>query len=335
MREKRSEVVVITGASAGIGRAAAQRFAREGASLGLFARDRARLLAAKAEVEAAGGRALVFPLDVSDPAAVEEAAAAVEAQFGPIDVWINDAVVSVFSPVKEMQPQDYKRVNEVTYLGYVYGTLAALRRMLPRDRGIIVQVGSALAYRAIPLQSAYCAGKFAVRGFTDALRVELEHDKSRVKVTMVQMPAVNTPQFDWVKTRLPYRPQPVPPIYQPEVAAEAIFFAAHHYRREYFVSFSAYKAIWGNKIAPWFADRFLARTGYSSQQTDQPAPSYRPDNLWMEVPRNCGAHGDFDWRARSSSWAFELTKRRAWLWTAAVAVLAVLLAGRTIYVLPH
>src|SRR5579872_323908 len=217
----RAEVVVVTGASAGVGRATVRAFARRGAHIGLLARGRAGLEGARREVEALGGRALVLPIDVSDAEAVEAAAEAVESKFGPIDIWVNDAMCSVFSPVREMTAEEFRRVTEVTYLGFVYGTLAALRRMLPRDRGIIVQVGSALAYRGIPLQSAYCAAKHAIQGFTESLRCELIHDGSGVRVTMVQMPALNTPQFDWVKSRLPRRPQPVPPIFQPEVAAEA------------------------------------------------------------------------------------------------------------------
>src|SRR5918911_1748378 len=231
-------VVVITGASAGVGRATAQAFARRGARVGLLARGRDGLEGARRDVEALGGRALVLPTDVANAEAVERAAEAVEREFGPIDIWINNAMVSVFSPVKKMKPEEYRRVTEVTYLGVVYGTLAALKRMLPRDRGVIVQVGSALAYRGIPLQAAYCGAKHAIQGFMDALRCELLHDGSHVRVTMVQMPALNTPQFGWVKSRLPHKAQPVPPIYQPEVAAEAIVWAAHHPRRELCVGFS-------------------------------------------------------------------------------------------------
>src|SRR5438067_3630877 len=224
------ETVVVTGASAGLGRATVRAFARQGARIGLLARGRAGLEGARRDVEALGGEALVLPTDVADPDQVERAAAAVESEFGPIDVWVNDAMCSVFSPAKEMTPADYKRVTEVTYLGFVYGTLAALKRMLPRDRGVIVQVGSALAYRGIPLQSAYCGAKHAIQGFTESVRCELIHDGSRVRVTMVQLPAVNTPQFGWVKSRLPRKPRPVPPVYQPEVAAEAVVWAAHHDR---------------------------------------------------------------------------------------------------------
>ena len=224
----KNEVVVITGASAGVGRATVREFARHGAKIGLLARGSAGLEGAKRDVERLGGEALVLPTDVADADQVEAGAAAVENQFGPIDVWVNDAMASVFSPVKEMKPEEYRRVTEVTYLGFVYGTLAALKRMLPRDRGTIVQVGSALTHRSIPLQSAYCAAKHAMVGFTDSLRCELIHDYSRVHVTVVQMPALNTPQFSWVKSRLKYKAQPVPPIYQPEVAARAIYWAAHH-----------------------------------------------------------------------------------------------------------
>lgn len=295
------EVVVITGASAGVGRAIARAFARDGACLGLLARGRDGLEAARLEVGVLGGRALVLPTDVSDAEAVERAAETVEREFGPIDIWINNAMVSVFSPVKEMRPEEYRRVTEVTYLGYVYGTLAALKRMLPRDRGVIVQVGSALAYRGIPLQSAYCGAKHAIQGFCDSLRSELIHDGSRVRVTMVQLPAINTPQFSWVKSRLPRRPQPVPPIYQPEVAAEAIVFAARNERREMYVGYPTVEAIIGDKIAPGLADRYLAKNGYDSQQTLEPVESDRRDNLWEPVPGDHGAHGTFDDRASDSS----------------------------------
>lgn len=229
---QRPEVVVVTGASAGVGRATVRAFARRSASIGLLARGRDGLEAARQEVETLGGNALVVPIDVADADQVEAAAAAVEEEFGPIDIWVNNAMVSVFSPAKEMTPAEYKRVTEVTYLGYVYGTLAALKRMLAQDRGVIVQVGSALTYRGIPLQSAYCGAKHAIEGFTESVRCELLHDGSNVKITMVQMPALNTPQFGWVKSRLPRKPQPVAPIYQPVVAAEAIVWAAHDYRRE-------------------------------------------------------------------------------------------------------
>jgi NAD(P)-dependent dehydrogenase (short-subunit alcohol dehydrogenase family) len=300
--------VVITGASAGVGRATARKFARHGARIGLLARGRDGLHAARKEVEQLGGRALVVPTDVADPDQVEKAAAQIEAELGEIDIWINDAMTSVFSPIKEMTAEEFRRVTEVTYLGYVYGTLAALKRMLPRNRGVIVQVGSALAYRGIPLQASYCAAKHAIQGFCDSLRCELIHDKSKVRVTMVQMPALNTPQFGWVKSRLSRKAQPVPPIYQPEVAAEAIYFAAYNPRREFYVGIPSVKAIVANKIAPGLLDHILARTGYDSQQYDGAKDSNRPDNLWQPVPGDHGAHGAFDSRARNWSpqlWAGE------------------------------
>jgi NAD(P)-dependent dehydrogenase (short-subunit alcohol dehydrogenase family) len=293
--------VVITGASAGVGRALARAFAREGADIGLLARGLDGLEGARREVEGAGRRALVVPTDVADADQVEAAAERVERELGPIDVWINNAMVSVFSPVMQLQPSEVRRVTDVTYLGVVHGTLAALKRMIPRDRGTIVQVGSALAYRGIPLQAAYCGAKHAVQGFTESLRCELLHDRSRVRVTMVQLPAMNTPQFDWVKSRLPREPQPVPPIYQPEVAADAIVWAATANRRELSVGAPTLAAIWGNKIASGLLDRYLARTGYEAQQTDRAADPNRPDNLWEPLPGDHGAHGRFSDRSVSSS----------------------------------
>ncbi|MFL6236481.1 MAG: SDR family oxidoreductase [Thermoanaerobaculia bacterium] len=296
-RDQDPEIVVVTGASAGVGRATVRAFAERGAHVGLIARNREALENARQEVEAMGGRALVLPTDMADDQAVEAAAARVEGELGPIDVWVNNAMCSVFSPVKEMKPEEYRRVTDVTYLGYVWGTLAALRRMLPRDRGSIVQVGSALAYRGIPLQSAYCAAKHAIQGFCDSLRSELLHDGSHVHLCMVQMPALNTPQFSWVKSRLPRKPQPVPPIFQPEVAARAIVWAAHHRRREIYVGWPTVKAVVGNKVAAGYADHYLARNGYDSQQYDGFADPHRPDNLWEPVPGDHGAHGQFDDRA--------------------------------------
>jgi NAD(P)-dependent dehydrogenase (short-subunit alcohol dehydrogenase family) len=307
-----SDVVVITGASAGVGRATALAFARRGARLGLLARGRDGLEATRRDVEASGGEALILPTDVAIAGRVEAAAEAVEKNFGPIDVWVNNAMVSVFSPVKQMMPDEFKRVTEVTYLGYVYGTLAALKRMLPRDRGVIIQVGSALAYRGIPLQAAYCAAKHAIQGFTESLRCELLHDGSNVRVTMIQMPALNTPQFSWVKSRLPRKPQPVPPIFQPEVAAEAILWAAYHDRPEWYVGWPSVKAIVGNKIAPRLADWYLARNGYEAQQTDQPETSLRRHNLWEPLPGDHGARGEFGARARPWSLQFWATKNRGW-----------------------
>jgi NAD(P)-dependent dehydrogenase (short-subunit alcohol dehydrogenase family) len=307
------EVVVITGASAGVGRATARAFGKRGAKVGLIARGKEGLEAAKREIEQLGGEAIVLPLDVADENAIEQAAEEVERTFGPIDIWINNAMLSVFSPIMEMTPSDYRRVTDVTYLGYVWGTLAALRRMKPRDRGAIVQVGSALAYRGIPLQSAYCAAKHAVQGFHDSLRSELIHDGSNVRVVMVQMPALNTPQFRWVKSRLPRKAQPVPPIFQPEVAAEAIVWAAYSGRREINVGWPASKAIIGNNFAPGYADHYLARHGYDAQMIDEPEVPGRPDNLYSPLPGDAGAHGVFDDRSTNTSIALELNKRRGWI----------------------
>ncbi|HEY1677238.1 MAG TPA: SDR family oxidoreductase [Candidatus Sulfotelmatobacter sp.] len=325
----RNEVVVVTGASAGLGRAAAREFGRQGARVGLMARGVDGLEAAKREIEAAGGSAMVLPLDVADANAMENAAASVEREFGPIDIWVNNAMASVFSPVKEMQAEEYKRVTEVTYLGVVYGTLAALRRMLPRDRGTIVQVGSALAYRSIPLQSAYCAAKHAIAGFTDSLRCELIHDKSKVRVTMVQMPALNTPQFGWVKSRLKHKAQPVPPIFQPEVGARAIYWAAHHSRREIYAGWPTVEAIVGNKLAPGWLDHYLGKTGFASQQTCEPEDPDRPNNLWKPVAGDHGAHGTFDSRAHDHSWEVQASLGRQWIGAGlAVFAAALLLAVR-------
>jgi len=321
------EVVVVTGASAGLGRAIVRAFAGEGAYIGLLARGRDGLEGARREVEALGAKALVIPVDVADAEAVEQAAETIEQEFGPIDVWINNAMVSVFSPVKMITPAEYKRVTEVTYLGVVYGTLAALKRMLPRDHGVIIQVGSALAYRGIPLQSAYCAAKHAIQGFHDSLRSELIHDKSKVRVTMVQLPAMNTPQFSWVKSRLPRKPQPVPPIYEPEIGAAAVLFAAHHDRREMYVGYPTVQAIVGDKIAPGFADWYLARNGYDAQQTDEPVETDRRDNLWEPVAGDHGAHGTFGDRATASSPQLWLSKNRNWLALAGAGLAGVVLGA--------
>lgn len=293
----RHEVVVITGASAGVGRATAHEFGHHQTKVALLARGIDGLEATRLEVEAAGGEALVIPVDVSDAEKVESAAARVIDEWGHIDVWINNAMCSVFSPVIEMAAEEYRRVTEVTYLGYVYGTLAALRRMRGQGHGVIVQVGSALAYRSIPLQSAYCASKHAIVGFTDSLRSELLHEGSNIRVTCVHMPALNTPQFGWVKSRLPRKPQPVPPIYQPEVAAAAIFYAAHHPHREYWVGWPTYKAIIGQKIAPGFLDHYLGRFGYEAQQYDGEADPNHANNLLRPIPGDHGTHGAFDERA--------------------------------------
>ncbi|PYQ32605.1 MAG: short-chain dehydrogenase [Acidobacteria bacterium] len=323
------EVVVITGASAGVGRATARAFGRRRANVGLIARGRDGLDAAKREIEEAGGEAIVLPLDVSNHDAVERAAGEVEDAFGPIDIWINNAMLSVFSPIMQMEPDEYRRVTDVTYLGTVWGTLAALRRMKPRDRGTIVQVGSALAYRGIPLQSAYCAAKHAMQGFHDSLRCELIHDKSKVRVVMVQMPALNTPQFRWVKSRLPRKAQPVPPIFQPEVAAEAIVWAAYGNRREVNVGWPTTAAIVGNSFMPGLGDLYLAKHGYEAQMIDEPENPNRPDNLWSPLPGDHGAHGVFDDRATDRSITFELNQRRGWILAGAAALfLACALARR-------
>ena len=314
---KTSPVVVVTGASAGLGRAIAHAFAKRGANVGLIARNPEALNAAREECDDLGGRAHWVAADVSDPDAVERAADEIEQRLGPIDIWINNAMVSVFSPVKEMEAADYKRVTDVLYLGFVHGTLAALRRMLPRDRGTIVQVGSALAYRSIPLQSAYCAAKHAINGFTDSLRCELFHDKSNVHVTAVHMPAMNTMQFDWVKSRLPNNAQPVPPIYEPEVTAEAVVAAglAENPRREYWVGFSTVKAIVAQKFIPGLLDRYLGHTGYESQQIQgEPRDPNAPDNLYRYVPGRHSTRGKFDSRSKDSSpeLCFSL-HRNAWM----------------------
>jgi NAD(P)-dependent dehydrogenase (short-subunit alcohol dehydrogenase family) len=323
-----SEVVVVTGASAGLGRATARAFARRRARIGLISRNRERLEEAKREVESLGGRGLVLPTDVADADRVEAAAEAVEKEFGPLDVWVNNAMVSVFSPVMQMRPQEYRRVTEVTYLGTVYGTLTALHRMVPRNHGAIVQVGSALAYRAIPLQSAYCGAKHAIQGFTESLRSELYHTGSKVHISMVQMPGLNTPQFEWVKSRLRGRPKPVGRIYQPEVGAGAIVYAAHHRRPEIYVGYPAVEAIMTNRIAPRLLDRYLGRTGFDSQQAGEPDDPDRPDNLWESVPGDFGAHGRFDRSARTSSLQLAATEHRRTLALTGLAAAGALWAWR-------
>ncbi len=296
-----TEVVVITGASAGVGRATVREFAKRGVAMALLARDEEGLRAAAREAEAAGSRALPLITDVADPEAVERAAALAESALGPIDIWINVAMATIYAPLHEISAAEYRRATEVTYLGYVYGTMAALRRMRQRGRGTIVQVGSALAYRAIPLQAPYCGAKFAIRGFTDSLRSELLHQRLDIHLTMVQMPALNTPQFDWGRNKLPQRPQPVPPIFQPEVAARAIVFAAHARRREVWVGASTIKAILGTRIAPGLLDRYLSDRGYTGQLSGEPADPRAPDNLFAPVRGDHGAHGHFDARAARHS----------------------------------
>jgi len=329
MAPKTGRTVVITGASAGLGRAIAHAFACEGARIGLISRNRERLETARAEVENLGGTAMILIADMADSEQVDLAASQVEQQFGEIDVWVNNAMTSVFSPFKTMTPEEFRRVTEVTYLGAVYGTMAALHRMLPRNHGTIIQVGSALSSRSIPLQSAYCGAKHAMRGFTDSIRCELAHDKSKVHITMVQLPAMNTPQFNWVKSRLPNKPQPVPPIFQPEVAAEAIVWASHHRRRELYVGMPTVMAMWGNKVIPGLIDLYLGRTAYQSQQTDQPEEPDRPSNLWQSVPGPFTAHGSFGNRAKESSQQLWFAKHKWMLgavmagYAAAAAVLSI------------
>jgi short-subunit dehydrogenase len=299
MAPRRLRVAVITGASAGVGRATVRELAKRRVALGLLARGEEGLDAARDEARSLGARAIAIPTDVADAEAVEAAAAQVERELGPIDAWVNDAMTSVFAPVRQTSAAEFRRVTEVTYLGVVHGTLSALRRMLPRDSGVIVQVGSALAYRSIPLQAAYCAAKHAVVGFTDSLRTELIHDGSHVQVTMVQLPALNTPQFDWVRSRLRRRAQPVPPIYQPEVAARAIVKALERPRREVLVGLPTVVAVQLQKVAPGLLDRYLAATAYKGQQTTQLEDPNRPDNLFRPVDEivDEGAHGRFDRRA--------------------------------------
>jgi NADP-dependent 3-hydroxy acid dehydrogenase YdfG len=315
------EVVVVTGASAGVGRAAARAFAREGSAVALLARGEERLEAARRELEGFGARAIAIPTDVADAEQVDAAAARAERELGPIDCWVNNAMATVFAPIRLTTPDEFRRATEVTYLGSVWGTMAALDRMLPRDRGVIVQVGSALAYRGIPLQGAYCGAKHATQGFLESLRSELMHAQSNVRVTMVQMPALNTPQFTWSRSKMPRRAQPVPPIFQPEVAAEAILFAARNPRREFMVGWPTVKAIVGNAVVPGLADRYLARTGFDAQQTDEPERD-RPDNLFDPVPGDQAAHGPFDAQARPRSLQLWATTHRRLLGLAGASALA-------------
>jgi NAD(P)-dependent dehydrogenase (short-subunit alcohol dehydrogenase family) len=329
-----AETVVITGASAGIGRATAELFGRRGANIVLIARGEDGLRGAASAVEKAGGTALAIPADVADFDAVERAAGQAEDRFGPIDVWVNVAFTSVFAPFTEIKPEEFRRVTEVSYLGYVHGTMAALARMRPRDRGTIVQVGSALGYRAIPLQSAYCGAKHAINGFTESVRCELLHDGSHVRITVVQMPAVNTPQFSWVLSRLPRHSQPVPPIYQPEVAAQGVVFAADHpERKEHWVGASTAGTIMAQKFAAPVLDRYLARTGYDSQQTGERAHPGRASNLWQPVDQSPGsdhgAHGAFDARSHAHSGQLSVTERAEQAGDAVLRAFGALLGRRT------
>lgn len=328
-RTTKPQVVVVTGASAGVGRATVREFAQRGASIALLARGKEGLDAAAREVELGGGKALALAVDMSDAVAVEKAAVQIEENLGPIDIWINNAMVTIVAPFKEITAEEFRRVTEVTYLGYVHGTMSALKRMLPRDRGLIVQVSSALAFRSIPLQSAYCGAKHAITGFTDSLRSELLHDKSKVRVTAVQLPALNTPQFGWARSRMPNHLQPVPPIYEPEVAARAIVWATEHRRRQIAVAFPTVLAEWAQKLAPALADRFLAATGYSSQQViGEPDPGNRPDNLFEPIQGDRGAHGRFSSRSHDKSPELWASEHRSWLTVAASAVLFLWMARR-------
>lgn len=319
-------VVVVTGASAGVGRAVAKEFASHGWRVALLARGLDGLKGAADDVQRLGGEPLVLPTDVADDAQVEAAAATVEAKWGPIDVWVNDAMATIFSDALKIAPADWRRATDVTYLGAVWGTLAALRRMKPRDRGVIVQIGSALAYRSIPLQAPYCAAKAAIRGFTDSIRCELDHDHSNVHITMVQLSAFNTPQFEWGRTTLTKRPRPMGKIFQPEVAARAVFYAATHRRRELWVGWPAVQAILGTRFFPGMLDRLLGRTAVDGQHTDEPLPPNRPDNLWHPVDGaqggDHGTHGRFDAQAHRTSWHVQLNTNRG-LAAAALALLGV------------
>jgi NADP-dependent 3-hydroxy acid dehydrogenase YdfG len=316
-------VVVITGAGAGVGRATARAFAQRGYDVALIARDAARLEAASDEVTALGQRALVLPLDVADAAAVEAAAERTEAELGPIEVWVNGAMTSTLGPVDQLPHEEFRRVTDVTYLGTVYGTQAALRRMRLRDRGVIIQIGSGLAYRSVPLQAAYCGAKSAARGFTDSLRCELLHDRSNVRLTMVHLPAMNTPQFTWVRSRLPRAMQPLPPVYQPEIAAEAIVWMAEHPRRELLVGWPTVLGILGQRLAPGLMDRYLATRAWEGQMSDDPARPGTPDNLDDAVAADVGAHGAFDDMATEVSPLLWADMHRVVLAGAAVGIAAV------------
>lgn len=307
------KTVVITGASAGVGRATALAFAKAGARVALIARGEEGLQSAQRDIELAGGEAITIVADVSDAAAVETAADTIEKELGPIDIWVNNAMVTVFAPVSELEPDEFKRVTEVTYLGGVYGTMAALKRMRTRNRGVIVQVSSALAYRSIPLQSAYCGAKHALVGFIDSLRSELIHENSDIHITSVQMPALNTPQFGWARNKMPNRAQPVPPIFQPEVAADAILFAAGHRRRNVPVGSPTWLSEWGQKFVPGMLDHYLARVAWSGQQTDELEKPGRSDNLFEPVAGDPGIRGTFSTRSSANSPALWVEENRHWL----------------------
>jgi NAD(P)-dependent dehydrogenase (short-subunit alcohol dehydrogenase family) len=327
--EEHRDVVVITGASGGVGRATAQAFGRRGASVCLVARGQAGLEGAKRDVERLGGRAIIVAGDSADPETHERAAQQAEDAFGPIDIWVNTAFATVFGPFTDVSPEEYERVTSVTYLGYVYGTRAALRRMQPRDRGKIVQVGSALAYRGIPLQTAYCGAKHAIQGFTESLRAELIHNHSDVHLTMVQLPAVNTPQFTWGRNKMPRKAQPVPPIYQPEVVAEAIYWAAHHKKRQLYIGGSTLTVIMGNKFFANLGDWYLGRTGYNSQMRDEKRNPNQPDNLFQPVDttQDYGSHGAFDQRSINRSYEVWAAEHKGIIATALAGIAGVAVAG--------
>ncbi|MGH8428314.1 MAG: SDR family oxidoreductase [Gammaproteobacteria bacterium] len=327
---RKPEVVVITGASAGVGRATVRAFARLGAHIGLLARGQEGLDAAKREVELRGGRAIAISVDVADAEAVERAAAEVEETLGPIDIWINVAMATILAPFDKVTPEEFRRVTEVTYLGNVYGTMAALKRMLPRNRGTIVQVSSALAYHSIPLQAPYCGAKHAINGYTDSLCEELLHRGSQVHVAVVNMPGLNTPQFDWALNKMAKRPRPVAPVYQPEVAARAIVWAAHHRRRRMYVGLSAMLMIWADKFAPGLLDRYMARTAVSGQQSTETADHDAPDNLWKPIGGDHGAHGRFNSEAYGHSIQLWATMHRSRLALAGTVLLAGAVVGNAL-----
>jgi short-subunit dehydrogenase len=312
------KIAVITGAGAGVGRAVATEFARNGCDVALLSRDSDRLERAADELRHFGVRALPISTDVADAKAVDAAADRIERELGPIDVWVNVAMATVFAPVHKLTPEEFQRGTAVTYLGQVHGTMAALRYMRPRNRGSIVSVGSALAYRSVPLQSVYCGAKFAIRGFLDALRSELYHDRIKITLTEVDLPAINTPQFDWARNKTGHKAQPVPPIYQPEVAARAIYFGAFNPRRQIWVGFPSVKAIIANRIAPGLLDRYLAKAGYTGQLSDQPSDPDAPGNLFEPVTGAYGAHGRFDDQARNGSWEMVLSRHHKVVWAVAL-----------------
>lgn len=317
-------VVVVTGASAGVGRATVRAFAREGAYVGLIARDTEGLHVAAREVNQLGGKGLAVPSDVADANQVEAAAVRIESELGPIEVWVNNAMTTIFGRVTDVTPEEYKRATEVTYLGTVYGTMAALRRMLPRNAGSIIQVGRRSPIVRFPLQAAYCGAKHAIAGFTDSLRTELIHDRKNIHLTMVQLPAMNTPQFTWCRSKMPRHPQPVPPIFQPEVAAERIVWASHHNRREVFVGIPTFVAIEGNKVAPALADDYLGRTGFDSQQAKEAVSENRADNLFEPVPGDFGAHGVFGQQAHQQAATTWLANHKGLTALASAAVIGAL-----------